>query len=219
MLKIRHFYHVFAGGAWSEPVREHIMEFGRARFEGAITVGLVGRQADRDRAREMISLRLSGWDLPVPDTWIEAPAGFEQVTLTALRDYAAGCEQEEAILYAHTKGAYNFDPVNAPWRRSMTKYTVGGWRDCVKLLEDGYDTAGCHWLTREKYHNPPDFLWPVSHYSGNFWWARTGYLRQLPPLADDDRWAAERWIGLGDPYPADLLPGDPFKLFATEAGR
>lgn len=218
-MKISHFYHVFAGGAWSEPVREHIRALGQSRFEGSMTVGLVGAPADRERAREMITLRLGGWGLPAPEAWAEADDGFEAVTLSALREHAIACEQPEAILYAHTKGAYSHHPANVPWRRSMTRYLVSGWRDCVKLLEDGYDTAGCHWLTREENHDPPDFLWPYSHYAGNFWWAQAGYLRQLPPLELDTRWQAEEWIGHGTPLAADLLPGRPLEMFTpAEAG-
>lgn len=215
-MKIRHYYHVFAGGAWSEPAREHIRALGQSHFDGAITIGLAGPQSDRERARELITLRLAGWDLPEPEAWIEADTGFEEVTLQRVHADVHQVPGEFAVLYAHTKGAYSFHPLNVPWRRSMTRYVVSGWRDCVKLLEDGSDAAGCHWLTREEYHDPPDFLWPVSHFAGNFWCARASYLRQLPPVKTDNRWQCEEWIGTGSPRITDLLPGRPGKLFAAE---
>ena len=215
-MKVRHYYHVFAGGAWSEPAREHIRALGQSRFEGSITVGLAGPAADRERARELITLRLAGWDLPEPEAWVEADTGFEEVTLQRVHADVHQMPGEFAVLYAHTKGAYDTNPRNAAWRRSMTRYVVSGWRDCAGVLEDGSDVAGCHWLSREENHDPPDFLWPVSHFAGNFWCARASYLRQLPPVKTDNRWQCEEWIGTGSPRVTDLLPGHPGKMFAAQ---
>ena len=200
-MKVHHFYHIYAAGAWAEPVREHASALSEAGFEGGLTVGLIGPAEDRDRAREMVTMRF-----PVAGTeWIEADEGFEQLTLTALKEFVQDCKDEYAILYAHTKGALDNSSLNACWRRSMTRHVVGNWRKCVSLLEnDSYDTVGCHWLMPEEH----DCI-TTPMYGGNFWWARSGYLRTLPPLSHDTRWRAEEWIGYGQPKAYDLLPGWP----------
>lgn len=216
-MRVRHYYHVFAGGGWSAPVREHIEALGQSGFAGDIAVGLVGPEQDRFRAREMIGLQLAGQRLPEPAAWIEADAGFEQVTLARVHADVRQAPGEFAVLYAHTKGAYSNDLINEPWRQSMTRHVVSGWRECVRLLEDGYETAGCHWLTPERHHDPPRYPVTTPMYGGNFWCARASYLCQLPPPGNDYRHQAEEWIGLGGPRAADLLPGWPsMRLFAPE---
>ena len=216
-MKIRHFYHVFADGGWTDAVAEHAEALGRAGWKNPVTVGLVGPEEDRFRARERITARFRREGVPEPDTWTEADAGFEQVTLTALHEYAISRRTEEAVCYAHTKGAFSNSPINEHWRRSMTRHAIGSWMRCYLLVQSGYDTAGCHWLTPARHHDPPTYPVTTPMYGGNFWWARTGYLKRLPPPGNDYRHQAEEWIGLGNPRAFDLLPGWPsMKLFAPE---
>lgn len=214
LLHVRHFYHVYASGAWAEPVREHAEALGASEFTGAITVGLVGPRGDRERAREMITRRFSMYGAPVPDSWVEADEGYEQVTLTALRNFARSHLQDMAILYAHTKGAHDNTEWNAAWRRSMTRRIVSDWPNCVRQL-GRYELVGCHWLDPERYHTPPyDVASPF--FGGNFWWALSNYVRRLPPLdAKGTRHDAETWIGLRSPRVLDLLPGWPSMRLCT----
>jgi hypothetical protein len=60
--------------------------------------------------------------------------------------------------------------------------------------------VGCHWI-----RNPE---WPEQgpFFAGNFWWARSGYLRMLPEPLNETRWQAETWITLGSPRIRDMLP-------------
>ena len=208
-MRIRHFYHVYAAGGWKDAVAEHAIALGQAGFRSPVTIGLVGDKDDRFRARERITAQFRWEGAPLPDTWIEADAGFEQVTLAKLHEYARSCRGEEAILYAHTKGALSNTPLNEHWRRSMTRHVVGDWMKCFLLVQSGYDTAGCHWLTPERHNDPPAYPVTTPMYGGNFWWARTGYLRRLPEPGTDYRHQAEEWVGLGNPRAADLLPGWP----------
>lgn len=216
-MDVRHYYHVFAAGAWSLPVREHVTALGRAEFRGDMTVGLVGPAEDRARAREMVLMRLREWPLPDPVAWTEADEGFEQVTLRQVYADVHATADEYAVLYAHTKGALYNTPWNAAWRRSMTRHVVSGWQDGVTLLEkEGCDAVGCHWLTREKHHEPQAGKFVTTpFFGGNFWMARASYLRTLPPPASEHRHQAEEWIGLGDPKVHDLLPGWPSLALCT----
>ena len=216
-MRVRHFYHVYAAGAWAEPVNEHIAALVGAGFSGQITVGLVGPPADRAVARKRLASRLAAlYDSPVD--WVEQDVGYEQVTLAALRDWVRASSGDAAVLYAHTKGAHDNSEWNSCWRRSMTRRVVGDWRRCVGILSGGYDTVGCHWLTSED-SVPPSHLVELPFYGGNFWWATADYLRRLPSVAMDSRFDAETWIGRTDPRAYDLLPGWPTRelLHMTEA--
>lgn len=207
-MKLRHFYHVYADGAWVRPAREHIEALAAARFSGQITIGLVGSAAVRARARSRLAVLFAGLRRS-PVDWVERDTGFEQVTLAALRAWVHDAREDAAVLYAHTKGAHDVTEWNATWRRSMTRRVVGNWRRCVRLLGEGHDTVGCHWLTPERHHEPPVYVVPSPFYGGNFWWATTSYLRRLPPVPQSRRHDAEKWIGLAQPRAYDLLPGWP----------
>ena len=207
-MDIRHYYHVYAAGAWSQPVRDHFDALGHSGFDGDIVIGLVGPEHDRQMAREMIGMHLWARGLADPIKWIEADSGWEQVTLQQIHVDLSSIPGELAVLYAHTKGAMDNSEWNEVWRRSMTRRVVSDWRSCVAMLGD-YQTVGCHWLTPERDHDPPKRPITTPMYGGNFWWARASYLRELPPLGTDYRHQAEEWVGLGNPKARDLLPGWP----------
>lgn len=210
-MRIRHFYHVYGSGAWAGPAAEHAAALAQAGFTHPVTIGLVCAPGDRELVQKQVCGLFEEEGLPLPDSWVFAASGWEQVTLAALRAYALACAEDEAVCYAHTKGAWNDSRLSPYWRRSMTRHVIGGWRNCLRLLES-HDTAGCHWLTPERHHRPPHFVVRSPFYGGNFWWARSGYLGQLPPPRTESRFQAEEWIGLGRPQAADLLPGWPAML-------
>jgi len=217
-MTVRHFFHVYAHGTWVEPVTEHIAAMAEAGFRSPVTVGLVGLEEDCYRVRERITALLRRAGLPPVDGWVEAQVGYEQVTLAALHAWARGQGEYSAVLYAHSKGAYSENPFSGPWRRSMTRHVVGQWPRCANLVTSGYDAAGCHWLTPWRDHDPEvQHPVPAPFFGGNFWWARTGYLKRLPPPEHDFRHQAEEWVGQNEPRVFDLLPGWPsLKLCAPE---
>lgn len=105
------------------------------------------------------------------------------------------CQSNDGqVLYLHTKGAFNDTPCTHDWRRYMQHFLIERHEDCLKALT-GSDVCGVDWLM---------FPWP--HFSGNFWWARSQYVRTLedpdsipvvPLLNLGKRHCAERWIGTG----------------------
>jgi hypothetical protein len=203
---VTHFYHVFANGAWKQPVAEHVDALLAAGFEGNVHIGLVGTPERRKAAR--LALRR----LPRATVAVEADEGWEQVTLAAVKTYAA--ERDGAVLYAHTKGAHDNTEFRAAWRRSMCRRVVERWRENLAALDE-YDAAGCHWLTPEQFPNSSEFKDGIPFFGGNFWIARCDYLRTLPDPPTETRFQAERWIGMGSPRVFDLLPGWPAEeLFA-----
>jgi hypothetical protein len=100
------------------------------------------------------------------------------------------------ILYLHTKGvSYNYQNefVN-DWINLMLHFLTK--KDASNLLHY-YDTIGCNYLQNEKV---------LPHWSGNFWWARSNYLRDLPFLDEKviDKFSAELWLFKNKPQYYEL---------------
>ena len=112
------------------------------------------------------------------------------------------------VLYIHGKGA-SHDPnsdyaynVSRPWREAMMSDLVMNWRECVRDL-DTHDVAAMVFLWEQG--------WDKSQHiaAGNFWWATSDFLAQLPSIylrdrikqdgigAVTSRFEAEVWIGNG----------------------
>ena len=53
----------------------------------------------------------------------------------------------------------------------MMNYNVSMWKTCVNLLNNGYNTVGVNYY-KFSIQIPP-------HYSGNFWWGRSDYIKKL----------------------------------------
>ena len=114
---------------------------------------------------------------------------YERTTLIHMRNYAETdpCCQ---YWYCHTKGIKYFDrPDNnhekncvISWINLMIHWNINHWRDASEKLKS-HDTYGCD-FTRD----------PVCHYSGNFWWANSHYIRTLPRNIGEDYCAPEFWI-------------------------
>ncbi len=106
---------------------------------------------------------------------VEADEGWEQVTLNKLLDF---CQTDDgAVLYAHTKGSWSQTELARVWRVSMTHDVVTRWRECVHGLEK-VQAAGPFWLKSWE----PEHVDHESFFAGNFWWARSDYIRTLKPV-------------------------------------
>lgn len=107
--------------------------------------------------------------------------------------------EEWAVCYWHAKGVTHAnDALCRAWRQCMERATIVRWRRCERDLQQGYDSVGAHWLTREEYGSCVNtFFW-----GGNFWWAKSSFLANLPRLlanstCRDHDYQAETWIGTG----------------------
>lgn len=203
MSTVTHFYHVYAGGEWRDPVSEHIQALYYsevAQHMKRFYVGYVGTDEQIAEAEQYIQQH-------IPSVTIaRSPSGWEQETMRHIPDYLT----DGPVLYAHTKGSSHVNDFTAGWRRSMTKECIINWRYCLTKLEDN-DIAGCHWLQAE------DGKW---FYGGTYWWATTQYLRKLPPVGEENRFMAEHWIGLNPEVKAfDLKPGHPGEIHPSTDWR
>jgi hypothetical protein len=206
-----HFYHVYADGAFESPVRDHfnaLEESGLADALDSFRIGIVGSKENRLKALELFE------ELGIPFTLAAlSETGWEQVTLSEVYKFSKTTEAK--ILYAHTKGSYSQTRLAREWRISMLYDTVTRWKSAVLAL-DTFEAAGPFWISS----NAPEHEEHEFFFAGNFWWARTDYLRRLPTIKNETRYQAEGWIGLRSPSVKIMRNGYPdFNSFWKPAGK
>lgn len=93
--------------------------------------------------------------------------------------------------YAHTKGIRHFDGNNehtkncvTDWIKLMNHWNFVNWRLASEKLQT-HDTYGC------EFHNNGQF---PKHYSGNFWWATSMYIKTLPKTIGGGYYDPEFWL-------------------------
>jgi len=142
---------------------------------------------------------------PYSDSKIEiinVDRGMVEFEMPILRYLHQVCRDEECLVwYIHTKGVSSgaSNPSVHDWRRLMQHFVIERHQECIDALKT-HDICGVNWSTAP---------WP--HFSGNFWWAQSQYIRSLDTvsigLPSDrtnglqepavDRHFAEQWIGTG----------------------
>ena len=99
---------------------------------------------------------------------------YEKYAINNYKKYIS--EKEYYLYYFHTKGLKDKnDPlfnVFSSRRQILNYYTLSHYNINIKLLEC-YDAVGC------SLH-----LYPKKHFSGNFWWSKSSYLRTLENIND-----------------------------------
>lgn len=113
---------------------------------------------------------------------------YEFSTLESIK-YKSDTDNESYLFYIHTKGvSYPDNEGGIYWRDYMNYYNITRWKRCVSKLKEGYDTCGVKLIEKG--------VFPM-HYSGNFWWANSNYVKTLPKidtLNKEDRFSAEMWL-------------------------
>jgi beta-1,4-mannosyl-glycoprotein beta-1,4-N-acetylglucosaminyltransferase len=98
------------------------------------------------------------------------------------------------ILYLHTKGITHEKSNYAvkfcvyEWIDMMLYFLVEKHQECISKLNSGYDSVGCNYL--EACISYP------THYSGNFWWANSKHIKNLPFIEENNtnKYDAEFWL-------------------------
>jgi GR25 family glycosyltransferase involved in LPS biosynthesis len=85
------------------------------------------------------------------------------------------------LLYLHTKGISRNSQNVTEWTKYLTYFMVTKYKDCLLHL-DNYDAVGCNYT-----------LIPYVHFSGNFWWANTNYIKTIDSILME-KYDAEWWI-------------------------
>ncbi len=116
---------------------------------------------------------------------------FEYPTLNKLYEHAIN--EDAYFLYIHTKGAANPCQFSDDWRNYMEYFTIENWQKCVDMLEK-FDSVGVNFQYE-----------PYKHYSGNYWWSKSSYLKTLEkPKKTSNRFEHEAWIASGNINPCSL---------------
>lgn len=122
---------------------------------------------------------------------------FEFFTLEFLKGV---CDRSGEFygFYIHTKGvSWPGHEGGKYWRDYMNHYVLRKWMLDVRFLNIGYDTCGVKLINKG---------WPL-HYSGNFFWFKSDYVKRLIPVSmmnRKDRFNAEMWVCSGTPIAATL---------------
>ncbi|RFC39882.1 MAG: hypothetical protein DID89_2727547549 [Candidatus Nitrotoga sp. CP45] len=192
--KIIGFWHIGAIGDCFRIISEQyrkLKESGLYDASEKIVVGFVG---GKNREQE---LNIPILEDPKFEVFVtEDPRDYEFPTLA--RVWKEAQENEESFLcyYLHTKGASSVatpreDATNA-WREYMEYFNIEKWEDCATVLKE-YETCGVELQCEQ------------SHYSGNFWWATSEYIKKLPNGYEfwrnhkDERIWAEFYLCLAHP--------------------
>jgi len=134
---------------------------------------------------------------------------FELSTLMKLKKDCDESFDEFNVLYLHHKGATQpFNDCVSDWREYMLYFCVDRWKECVEHLSD-IDVVGVNYMNE-----------PYPHFSGNYWWAKSNYIKTCPPIIKpignkfqksqfgfehyteipySYRFDAEFWLGLNHP--------------------
>jgi len=117
-------------------------------------------------------------------------SSYENCTLRQLYFFSQ-INSNYKILYLHTKGiGYSknhpwYGPVDS-WNRFMLYCLVDKYEECLEML-DHFDVVGCQYRSYP-YDNDP------SHFSGNFWWANSNYIKTNDIYYLKDKYDAEFWL-------------------------
>ncbi len=194
--QVKVFYHLACLGNWQEVLKEQMLQFKLTEFQ-QINMTILGTEEDV----KTVNIICDELKVQVQIIYYSPElTQFEKPTLLAIEDYAK--ENKGYVLYLHSKGVTSpCDETKGKWRRLMMKELVDNWEYCLNNLPY-YDIVGVNWRDMP----------PISHFSGNFWYSSTRYLRTLvdfndyyeKPLyqpSDNKRLGCEFWISSGSEMP------------------
>jgi len=105
------------------------------------------------------------------------PKKWEYPTLCYLKSIVDNEEEKSHICYIHLKGARQ--PNNSKmedWRKMMEYFIIDKYQECVRHLNERYNIVGVNWISGRM----------NNHFSGNFWWANSDYIKTLELLPNPD---------------------------------
>lgn len=210
-MKILGFYHVCMINNWESIVAEQvklIIASGLYLKTDEIMVGCLGPISCKEKLQQI---------LPNKFTVVfhnEDTNLYEIPTLQHLHNVS----QTDNFLawYIHTKGVFSgnirkdYTNVIRGWRKMMEYFVIEKHTTCInKIQSEDCDACG----TEARYCGFPvpikgeplyftDYTPPTHHFSGNFWWSKSSYIKKLPNLynkwleVNKSRYIAEAFIGM-----------------------
>lgn len=125
---------------------------------------------------------------------------FERLCLNDLLYWSKN--NDGNILYIHSKGVSRpHNPYVWGWRKLMEYYLINKHKICIDKLNNGYDAVGSIVINQGLTHHKILDENHCYHFSGNFWWSKTDYIRRLSKIPENIQmnehyhyWLCERWI-------------------------
>lgn len=199
-MRIKGFWHICMVNNYRSIITEQmqmLVDSELYRESEEISVGLVGSieelpfVASLIKPYDKIKVKYHSFDMD----------DYEFKTLNIF--YRQSIEEEEFYgYYIHTKGcSFPNHKGGEHWRDYMNHYIITQWDQNVKNLVKGYDLSGVKLLNKQC---PPVY---IIHYSGNFFWFNSTYIKRLPNIFEykiSDRFQAEFWVGGANPKAASL---------------
>jgi hypothetical protein len=108
---------------------------------------------------------------------------FEYPLLTYLQDFAQ--HNDAYLFYFHTKGVSQpYDLLKSKWRERLIDKNINEYKKCISFLNKGCNVSGCGWKEHpsDTSIQTPYYIFTHSHFSGNFFWANSNYIKKLPLL-------------------------------------
>jgi len=194
-MTLKAFYHILLINNWQSIVKEQINEMFKSGLLDELDsfyIGAIGDYKELDKLRKILP------DKAEIVRYAEDPKHYEFFTL-AIAWHEANKPENFYGLYFHTKGVTNpSNHAGEHWRHYMNDYNLTKYKEAIRQLRKNYDTCGVKMNTDSRF---PD------HYSGNFYWFKSSYVRRLPDPESIDmnnRYNAEFWIGREKPKMASL---------------
>jgi hypothetical protein len=140
---------------------------------------------------------------------IPYPELYEFLTLSFLQKMSNRMHANAKIFYIHTKGVTKNKQCMKDWRSMLEYFVIERWMNCLNGLESN-DVAGINWHLGEGYMGATKKkcggVEVTPHFSGNFWWANTSYIKKLPSIYPGigNKYMCEFWIGKAKPRVCEL---------------
>lgn len=105
-----------------------------------------------------------------------------------IKFFSDNVEDNIKILEIHTKGVLN-KPHAYEWRKYLEYFLIEQHQLCITNL----DNFKCIGVNHQYYFT--DEIKYKNHFSGNFWWSTSEYIKSLPPInISEDRYSVEHWL-------------------------
>lgn len=193
----RIYYHAFlCGDHWKRIVQDHMLKLYTSGLIERVELMTIGASSyDKENIKWLRDLWRDFRNVIIVEHSQSSLDKEERATLLLMKEWTDSQSGETPILYFHTKGATRPDYTVHLWSKFMEYYNIDKWRTALSILESGKVTYGVNL----KMTTADLFEKDYPHYSGNFWWARSSYIKTLDKdlLEDSNRWKGEFWIGSG----------------------
>jgi hypothetical protein len=137
-------------------------------------------QYDEEKCIDLVTF-IKEIDIDNKCIWITTNENlYEKFAINNYKKYIT--DEDYLLYYFHTKGVSRTDEIFHNRRKILNFYTITNCELNIELLKE-YDTVGCSLC-----------MYPKKHYSGNFWWSKSEYLKKLSEPINNHYLSPEMYI-------------------------